>query len=243
MTAARIEHLAEGVTLYLGDCREILATLGKVDAVVTDPPYGIGYRKGAGGGRGASLHGGRVHRPAFDRLVGDDQPFDPVQWLSFENVTLWGADHFYARLPDRGRWLAWNKLGSLESYDSFADVEFAWSSAEGAARIFNFMWKGIVGQKIGEDNGKRWHPTQKPVALMDWCIKQADVPTDATILDPYMGSGTTGVAAVKLGHPFIGIETVEKYFDISCRRIGEALKQPDMFIERPAPAPKQEALL
>ncbi len=82
------------------------------------------------------------------------------------------------------------------------------------------------------------HPTQKPVEVMKWCL--GFVADAKTILDPFMGSGTTGVAAVKLGRKFIGIEIEPKYFDIACRRISEALKQPDMFIERPAPA-KQEA--
>jgi site-specific DNA-methyltransferase (adenine-specific) len=235
----RVETLAEGVTLYLGDCREVLPSLGRVDAVVTDPPYGIGYvrgtaRSGLHRGMGANKHAGIP-------IIGDDKPFDPAPFLSLcGNVMMWGADHFYKRLPDRGRWLAWNKLGTLEPWDSFCDVEFAWHSLEGASRIFSMMWKGLVADNAGESNGFRDHPTQKPVRLMRWCIEQAG---DArTILDPFMGSGTTGVAAVKLGRRFIGIEIEPKYFDIACRRISEALKQPDLFIERPKPA-KQEVLL
>lgn len=239
---SRIEHLAEGVTLYLGDCREILPSLGKVDAVVTDPPYGIAYVKG-GGGRGPD---GSHRRPlastlrGYDPIVGDTQAFDPSPWIRVcPNVLMWGADHFYARLPDSGRFLAWNKLGDMEPWDSFSDVEFAWHSADSAARIFSMKWKGIACDKRGESNGLREHPTQKPLALMRWCIEQIG---DAhTILDPFMGSGTTGVAAVKLGRRFIGIEIEEKYFDIACRRISEALKQGDLFIEKPKPA-KQEAL-
>jgi site-specific DNA-methyltransferase (adenine-specific) len=232
----RIEHLAEGVTLHCCDCREILPTLGKVDAVVSDPPYGIDFQKG-GGGQGVQA-GRRIIK---DKIFGDDKPFDPSEWIAFcPNVLMWGADHFYPRLPDSGRFLAWNKLGDMDSWDSFSDVEFAWHSTNSAARIFNMKWKGIACDKRGESNGLREHPTQKPLALMRWCIEQ--IGPANTILDPFMGSGTTGVAAIKLGRRFIGIEIDPKYFEIACRRISEALKQPDMFIERPKPA-KQESML
>jgi site-specific DNA-methyltransferase (adenine-specific) len=227
----RVEHIAEGVTLYLGDCREILPTLGKVDAVVTDPPYGIGYARGAGGGNGTASAAANARRNVELPLIGDDQPFDPSALLSFPLVIMWGADHYAYRLP-RGRWLVWDKLDGLQSFDDFSDVEVAWFSKPGAARIFKHQWKGIC--RASEKDQRREHPTQKPVALMRWCIEQ--VGTAQTILDPFMGSGTTGVAAVKLGRKFIGIEIEDRYFSIACRRISEALKQPDMFIEKPKPA-------
>jgi site-specific DNA-methyltransferase (adenine-specific)/modification methylase len=204
-----------------------------VDAVVTDPPYGIAHVRGSGGN-------GRWHRRTDVPIVGDDAAFDPSLWLAFGNVLMWGADHFYPRLPDHGRWLGWNKLGDLAPWDDFSDLELAWHSKEGAARIFSLAWKGIIRVDSGEQGGQRFHPSQKPIALMRWCIEQAGVSESGIILDPFMGSGTTGVAAVKLGRKFIGIEIEPKYFDIACRRISEALKQPDMFIERPAP-PKQES--
>jgi site-specific DNA-methyltransferase (adenine-specific) len=227
--SGRVETLADGVVLYLGDCREVLSTLPKVDAVVTDPPYGIGYQRGAGG-KGLS----RVHNDA--PIVGDDKPFDPTQWLGFHDVIMWGANHFAQQLP-HGRWLAWNKLGTLEPWDDFCDVEFAWHNSRSADRIFSLMWKGLI--KGTEKESGRVHPTQKPVTLMRWCIEQTK---GHTILDPFMGSGTTGVAAVRLGRRFIGIEIHEPYFDIACRRISEALRQPDMFIEKPPPL-KQTSLL
>lgn len=222
---SRIETIADGVTLYLGDCGDVLPTLRKVDAVVTDPPYGIGYVKGAGGN-------GRHNRRNIAPIVGDDNPFDPSALLPFGNVLMWGADHYYPRLPDSGRWLAWNKLGDLEPWDSFADVEFAWHSRDGAARMFSLAWKGVI--RAEENGAARHHPSQKPLALMAWCIEQCG---DAgIILDPYMGSGSTGVAAARLGRQFIGIEIDPKYFDIACKRVADALKQTDMFIEKPKPA-------
>jgi site-specific DNA-methyltransferase (adenine-specific)/modification methylase len=224
--------MAEPVTigdavLYLGDCREILPTLGRVDAVVTDPPYGIAYERGGGGN-------GKHNRRNDAPIIGDGRPFDPVPWMAWPCI-LWGANHYAAQLP-HGRWLAWNKLGDLQPWDDFCDVEFAWQNIRAADRIFNLMWKGIVqGEKT--NGGTRSHPTQKPVALMEWCI--GFIPDAEVILDPFMGSGTTGVAAVQLGRKFIGIEIEPKYFDIACRRIEEATRQGDLFIERP-PEPKQE---
>ncbi|MDE2103463.1 MAG: site-specific DNA-methyltransferase [Patescibacteria group bacterium] len=236
---SRVEHLGENVTLYLGDCREILPTLGQVDAVVTDPPYGIGYSH-------SGFHDGSIgitkaaNRRGAPPVYGDDQSFDPAVLLGFPNVLIWGADHFYPRLPDSGRWLAWNKLGPFEPWDTFADVEFAWHSREGAARIFNMTWKGLACDKRGEENGLRLHTTQKPIRLMKWCVLQAS--PAPTVLDPFMGSGTTGVACVKLGRRFIGIEIEERYFDIACRRISEAQRQGDLFVEQ-LKAAKQEAML
>ena len=212
------KEIIGNATLYLGDCREILPTLPKVDAVISDPPYGIGHVKGSGGG-------GKHDRRNISPIVGDDAPFDVTPLLGFENVLIWGADHYAAKLP-HGRWLAWDKLDGMQSWDSFSDVEFAWHSKRGAARIFRHLWKGIASVKAGEEP-TRQHPTQKPIALMKWCFGQAGNPE--TILDPFMGSGTTGVAAMQLGRKFIGIEIEPKYFDIACERIENAQRQERLF--------------
>lgn len=169
-----------------------------------------------GGGRGR-----HTRRNALMPIVGDDLDFDPAPWLEFDNVIMWGADHYAQRLP-HGRWLAWDKLDGMESWDSFSDVEYAWHSKRGAARLFRLMWKGIVSVKAGEE-ATRSHPTQKPIALMKWCIEQAGNP--ATILDPYMGSGTTGVAAMLAGKKFVGVEIDERYFDLALVRIENAQRQ------------------
>lgn len=234
MSAPRKEVLAEGVEVWLGDCREIVPTLVGDFDVVSDPPYGIAHVKGGGGL-------GKHNRRNIMAIAGDAEPFDPSHLLAFSNVLIWGADHYAARLPaDQGRWLAWNKLDDMESFDSFSDVEFAWHSIRGASRIFNFKWKGIAQVKAGEDVG-RSHPTQKPIGLMRWCIEQASRGT-ATILDPYMGSGTTGVAAVQMGRKFVGIEIDAGHFATACRRIEAALAQPDLYIEPPKPL-RQTSLL
>jgi site-specific DNA-methyltransferase (adenine-specific) len=225
----RKEVLADDVEVWLGDCRDCLSLIGRVDAVISDPPYGISHVKGAGG---KGKHSRRNIAPIF----GDDADFDPLPWLKFGNVLLWGASHFAARLP-HGRWLIWDKLAGLESFDSFSDVEIAWHSQRGAERMFRHMWKGIC--QASEKDALREHPTQKPVALMEWCIKQSGYP--GIILDPYMGSGTTGVACVNLGRKFIGIEREERYFDIARRRISEALSSPRLPFDEPV-KPVQEPL-
>jgi site-specific DNA-methyltransferase (adenine-specific)/modification methylase len=201
-----------------------MAELPKVDAIISDPPYGIAY-----------THSGKPRHKTIAALArgnapvhGDDQPFDPRPWLAYcDNVLLWGADHFFPRLPDSGRWLAWNKLGDMTPWDSFGDVEFAWHSADKAARIFSMKWKGLACEKAGEDNGARLHTTQKPLRLMRWCLEQVGNPD--SVLDPYMGSGTTGVVAVQAGKRFVGIEIDPTYFDIACRRIEDAQRQTRMF--------------
>ena len=251
---SRVETLAEGVVLHLGDCREILPTLGNVDAVVTDPPYGQNFKPVSIAGtaaRNRGLNGGWVqqHRNHGGTVTGDDADFDPAPILGIApHILLWGHHIFGSRLP-RGKILVWDKRIDLPSI-SLGDGETAWINKPGALRIFRHKWSGLVVQPGSEESERqpgtssaspRVHPTQKPVAVMTWSIQQ--LPTKpTTILDPYMGSGTTGVAAVNLGRKFIGIEIEPKYFDIACRRISEALKQPDMFIEKPKPA-KQEAML
>ena len=229
------------VTLYLGDCLEILPTLepASVDAVVTDPPYGIAYKKGAGGSV-SGYKSRKVDQRNCEAIIGDDKPFDPGPWLTFPIVFLWGADHFSQRLP-HGRFVAWDKLDGKESWDSFSDVEFAWHNKRGAARIIRYVWKGMC-QGNGEDKGTtRDHPTQKPVKVMRWSIEQAGVVDGGLVLDPYMGSGTTGVACVRIGRRFIGIELEPKYFAIAKRRIMDELRRVK-FLE-PPPRQTQRSLI
>lgn len=208
-------------TLYLGDCLEILPILGKVDAVVTDPPYGIGADKNA------AKNNGKAGWKFYGNTNWDISRPDPVVFQAMLSCAvyqiIWGGNYFTDLLPPTMQWLVWDK-GQRDF--SLADCEFAWSSQQKAARIFNYArGKALL-------DGKE-HPTQKPVGVMAWCIEQ--LPSDAhIILDPFMGSGTTGVACAKLGRKFIGIEIEPKYFDIACERIQKAYDQPDLFIEPPS---------
>lgn len=240
---SRIEHLADGVTLYLGDCREILPTLGKIDAVVSDPPYGMEWNTDStrfSGGDPAKNNRRRGNGTSrWGAIIGDAIPFDPIPWLAFGETILWGSNHFAERLP-RGTTLVWAKKGTAAWGTFLSDAEIGWQSGGYGVYCKHVEFQGGLQRKAENDGLQAAHPTQKPIALMEWCIER--LKSRGTILDPFMGSGTTGVAAVNLGRKFVGIEIDPGYFDIACRRIQAALDAPDMFVERPA-APKQEALL
>jgi site-specific DNA-methyltransferase (adenine-specific) len=218
-------------TLYLGDCMDILPTLGKVDAVITDPPYGINYVASA---PNATKH---------SKLIGDDGTLDLRLLLSMDcPVIAWGANCYPEQLPHRGRWLCWDKRGGIASADKMlgSPFELAWmNKTSGYDSIFRLLHGGVVNNDAV--NAKREHPTQKPIRLMVWCIEQVKK-TPETILDPFMGSGTTGVAAIQLGRKFIGIEREPKYFDIACQRIEQAVAQGQLFAPEPMKQ-TQEVLL
>jgi DNA modification methylase len=212
----RVEQIGD-CTLMLGDCRKILPTLGKVDAVVTDPPYGVLSETGSAATRRSGSH------PNAGKMSWDVAPvahfLDLLQDASTWQM-YWGGCHL--DLPPTFGYLVWDKqIDGL----NFGEVEYCWTNARFAPRVFRY-------RAVGIDGGKQ-HPTQKPIQLMQWCLKF--VPNAQTILDPFMGSGTTGVACVKLGRKFIGIEISEEYFDISCRRIEKAYAQPDLFVDAPKP--------
>lgn len=227
--------------LYLGDCREILPTLPKVDAVVTDPPYGIGESAGKAATRTSGLASRLRDASRYRRDYGtddwDDSTADAEVALAIGKAkwaVVFGGNYY--DLPPSSCWLVWDKLNGDTD---FADCELAWTNLPKAVRRIRFLWNGCMRR---ERDIEREHPTQKPVDVMKWCIEHLPEP-NYTILDPFMGSGTTGVAAVKLGRAFIGIEREPKYFDIARRRIEAAYKQPDLFVEQPAPKPVQLSLM
>lgn len=213
-------------TLYHGDCREILPELSGIDAMVTDPPYGIGYWH-SGGGVNSICRSLALHRNARKPIIGDDHPFDPVAICVYPRVLMFGADHYRARLPAGGTFIAWDKSLGRGPADSFADCEFAWTNERVKRNVLRYLWKGVACVKDGEENGWRYHPTQKPVGLMMRSI--ALLTGDGLICDPYMGSGSTGVAAVRMNRAFIGVEIDRTYFDIACERIDRAQQQKRLF--------------
>lgn len=222
-------------TLYLGDCGDILPTLPKVDAVITDPPYGIGIDRAMAASSGGQSGGMMAKKGTYFAFGWDDAPMSlelaAVIMSKGDDVIFWGGNYY--GLPASQCWLVWDKKVN----GNFADCELAWTNMKKPVRKFEWMWNGMLRQGGEERNG---HPTQKPLALMKWCIAQAGNPQ--TILDPFMGSGTTGVAAIQLGRKFIGIEREPKYFDIACKRIEQAVAQGQLF--QPAiTQPQQEPLL
>jgi site-specific DNA-methyltransferase (adenine-specific)/modification methylase len=232
------------VQLYLGDCLPLLAEMepGSVDAVVSDVPYGIGFQhSGAASrnwrGRRCAERARRQHA----KIIGDDHIFDPTPVLNWPCL-LWGADHFANTLPSTGSWLCWDKSDMIGPADSFADAEFAWCSLLSIKRnIFRYLWKGLCCVKLGENNGFRQHPSQKPLALMVWCLEM--FPRARAVLDPYMGSGTTGVACVRTGRKFIGIEIEPKYFAIAIKRIEAELNRFPLLEENNLSHPHQLELV
>jgi len=213
------------VTLYLGDCLEVLPTLaaGSVDAVVTDPPYGNNYIA-----RTLSDKESRTGRTQYEGK-GIENNLSVID-LSFllqiaPKVIIWGGNYF--DLPRVASWFIWDKRGHPDYYgkNTFADCEMAWTNLNTPARMYKQIWNGIVrqGEEAARSGYGRVHPNQKPAMLMRWCIEKCG--EISTILDPFMGSGTTGVACVQTGRKFIGIEIDPGYFEIAKKRIAQAQLQ------------------
>jgi DNA modification methylase len=204
-------------TLYLGSCEDILPTLPKVDAVVTDPPYGIGEaaKPSASRVRQTKLWNAARDVRQYDAGKWDNSPITPEALQQVRNAGRWqiifGGNYYDC--PPAKCWLVWDKVNSGD----YADCELAWTNLPQAVRLIRYMWNGMIREK-GAQRGD--HPTQKPVEVMKWCISHLPDPAE-TILDPFMGSGTTGVAALQMGRKFIGIEREPKYFEAACRRIRE----------------------
>jgi site-specific DNA-methyltransferase (adenine-specific) len=207
-------------TLYNADCRDVLPLLGKVDAVVTDPPYGMKWDGKVTVGKNGHGSTGAKAKHYGVTIYGDDEPFDPSPWLAYEQVVLFGSNHFGQRLPV-GTTLVWvkRKDGGFGSF--LSDGEVAWM--KGGHGVYCFRDTSLMGETLD-----RAHPTQKPVPLMRWCIEKSG--QGQLILDPFMGSGSTGVAAVQMGRSFIGIEREQRYFDVACKRIEGAQRQGDFLI-------------
>ena len=218
----RKETIAEGVELYLGDCREILPTLGQLEAIVTDPPYGIGEAAGKNKSRGLLA----VSKDYGD-LAWDNAP--PPAWLiamlrdMSRYQIIFGGNYY--DLPPSSCWLVWDKKNGNTD---FADCELAWTNLPKAVRKIEWLWHGMI--RKGSD--VREHPTQKPLGVMAWALDQ--LPADVKrVCDPFMGSGTTGIAAIQKGVQFVGIEREAPYFETACKRLDEALRAPKLFAEPP----------
>ena len=238
--------------LWHGDCREVLHLLPACAAVVTDPPYGQAYKvntfyKGGTRETAAIQRNGKTLKMTpitYPDIMGDDAPFDPAPLLGLApTVVLWGAHKFHDRLPE-GSWLVWDKVPTGKRRDQ-GDGEAAWINRQQPLRIFRLLWDGLcVGEGARHEvtaGQQRYHPAQKPEILMRWCIEQAGTP--ASVLDPYMGAGSTGVAAAQMGLRFVGVEAERRYFDIACQRIEAIQRQATLQLAEPARECVQEGLL
>jgi DNA modification methylase len=220
MTTPWTRHVKIGdCDLYLGDCLEVMPALGKVDACLTDPPYGIARENLKAGktGEWSKLYS--------EQITWDDfAPQDCVEMAMEKSggiAIIWGGNYF--TLPPMRGWLIWDKM----QWHTSGHAELAWTSCDIPIRDFKYSRAQLASEK-------KQHPTQKPVALMEWCL--GFLPNAETILDPFMGSGTTLVACAKLGRKGIGIELDPDYFEIACKRVQAAYDQPDLFVAPPTPA-------
>lgn len=210
-------------TLYRGDCIELLkaGSFDNIDALISDPPYGIGYVHAGGGNR--------LGRTNTKPIYGDDKPFDPSIWFEYfdfmsnnnKAILLFGADHYKTRLPEGGRFLCWDKSCGQGAATQFCDAEFMWTNRKNARSIVRHLWMGVI--RSGQDSTKagiinKHHPSQKPVEVMAWCIEHCRIGLGNIVLDPYMGVGSTGVACMQTGRKFIGCEIDKEYFDAAVKR-------------------------
>lgn len=236
----KVELAGGRAVLYRADCLELLAAgmLTPCAAIVSDPPYGIGYQHGGGGGGGSGSV--KLATTFTGKIIGDDRPFDPAPWVAAapkskseeSRIVLWGADHYMQDLPRSGSLLAWDKHVGQGGDDGFTDCEWAWCGIKVKREVFRHLWKGVIAKKSADDcvprqgnqgagasRFRRIHVSQKPVELMRWCIAKVRPQIDGVIVDPYMGSGSTGIAALSLGYRFTGVEIDPSHFDTACKRI------------------------
>jgi site-specific DNA-methyltransferase (adenine-specific) len=194
-----------GITIYHGDSREITVS---GDVIVTDPPYGISHKTDSNRSVLAKSN-------LWPRVHGDDEPFDPRPILDAGLPTvLWGANHYASRLPDSPTWLVWYKR-MVGVTNDFSDCELAWTNLGGPVRLYHHAWMGMLRDS---EKGESYHPTQKPLALMRWVLEMCP---PGVVVDPYMGSGSTLVAAKAAGRRAIGIEIEERYCETAVRRLAQ----------------------
>lgn len=201
-------------SLILGDYRDHVDAWPDTHVVIADPPYGNDYRQKRS--RDKLVKVDSQHAP----IAGNAVPFDPSALLRFRRVILWGANYYADRLPANGKWLVWDKREGTTPDDG-ADVEIAWTNLRGVPRMHRQLWRGIC--RRGEENistgARKLHPNQKPVALMNWCLDQANVTSSDTVVDTHMGSATMGLACLRRGIPFLGVECDTVHFETAVKRL------------------------
>ena len=218
--------------LIQGDCREVMAVLPKVDACLTDPPYGIGEGNAKGQTRGKMAAPRQyVGADGWDKKPASAEHIEAIRAASTHQIIFGG--NYFEGLGPTSCWLVWDKQNGD---NDFADCEMAWTNLPKAVRRIYWRWNGMI--RKGDDI--REHPTQKPVGVMEWCINHLPE-TARTVLDPFMGSGTTLVACQRLGRQGIGIELDADYFEIACKRVQEVVNNPPLFTPAP-PKPTQDAM-
>ena len=226
--------IGDWCVLYHADATEIMDVLREhePDAVIMDPPYGLNRKRQPGGRtlvpRPLDTRSATFAGPAA--IHGDDGTVSIRRFTTLATTTfIWGADHLRDQLPSGGRFVAWDKTSGHEFSDDFSDVEFGWHSRAGKSTKIHHLWKGGICDYSGGDTVGRDHPMQKPIRVMEWCIEQCRLEPGETILDPYMGSGTTAIAAFKRRMKFVGVEIDRRWFDVAIERINRQTADGPLF--------------
>lgn len=208
----------DGITIYHGDCREVLPSIGRFDLLLTDPPYGISVLSSAYDNKTTKRGSSLAHKSNYEQSRWDDETADEALALArllTRHQIIFGGNYYH--LPPASCWLVWDKENGT---NDFADCELAWTNLKKAVRKITYRWNGMLQQRAGAAKEKRFHPTQKPEPVMVWALQHA--PADVrSVLDPFMGSGTTLVACKRLGKTAIGIELDERYCEIAAERLSQ----------------------
>lgn len=208
-----------GITIWHGDWRDIRPP--DADLVLTDPPYGA-KEKTNRGEKGRHHERSSISARDWPAVEGDDEPFDPAPVLALQRPSiLWGAQYYADKLPPSRSWLVWDKRDGGASDDN-ADCELAWTNLDIPARLFRHLWRGMV---TASEKQRKVHPTQKPVALMRWCLLRAKLKPGALVFDPYMGSGPIAAACKQLGYRYVGCELVEQYCAAAVDRLSQEVME------------------
>jgi len=213
---------AEGITIYHGDCGDV--AIPPDAAIISDPQYpNDGDSTRFSGGQSPYIERNKQRGPGRAwKVEGDDKTFDPIPWSTAAWVVLWGYQHFASSIPT-GSVLVWLKRAPHLLGTFLSDCELGW--CRGGTGVYALAHKFHAATRLGEarQNGQCVHPHQKPVKLMEWSIERSRAPNNAIVLDPFMGSGTTLVAAKNLGRKAIGIEIEERYCEIAAERLSQGV--------------------
>lgn len=212
-----------GITIYHGDCREVLPEVWGASLLLTDPPYGISYRSNHNSGWRDPVRVKWCRDENFPGIIGDDAALDPSHlYQAAPLAAIFGGNYCAPALGPSRCWLAWDKRAETTP-DKQSDCELIWTNFDKPCRIYRHLWRGIIRE--GEENisvSEKLHPHQKPLGLLRWIINYSDIKR-GPILDPYCGSGSTLVAAAELGFPAVGIEIDERYCEVAARRLEKVL--------------------
>jgi DNA modification methylase len=206
-------------TLYLADCLDVFPQIA-ADLVLTDPSYGLNADKGTNGFGASPV---RRYQGNWDQRIPDRKYFDAIRACSKHQI-IFGGNYFTEYLPPTKSWILWDKVGEYRFKNPFSDAEMAWTSLNIPTRKITVVQQGFIAEEK-----ERYHPTQKPVKLLTQILSDYSRESDL-VFDPYMGSGSVGVACVRLQRRFVGVEIDAHYFEIACQRIAEAVNdQQNMF--------------